>query len=1337
MKSLSVILLVQLFASNSFASSLDNKIRIQKRSSIKMSETTSEDFNEEKQTLLNRKRVVLIQDIKKFIREAKSNDQKAELNLRLGSLYMEEYHYLLAKAQARFEKESIAASKLKNKALQAPSLDTSEAMASLEKARVIYKDLLERFPTHPRKDEMLYFLALLTQDRGNANDAIQFLARLVKETPSSRFVAEALLQLGDHYFEKNNFRQAEEYFDRVLAANNPKTVPYAMYKKAWCAYNNQQYSSAIAQFKAVIELESAENSNYLMRLKNESLRDIALPFVELHKGEEAMTFYLAQGEPFNRSGLESMANLFLEKADYKNSIYFNETLLGLDPTGKKNPDYDLALIEALRLSGNTQKSISRLFSQLPNYMQGSSWYELNSSSPETVKGAAGRFEESARKYALELHAEGQKTKNDALYENAKSLYQKYLEFFANSTHAPTIRFYLAEILYKQEQYVAAADHYYTVFKNPTAGNLRVDSIHYALMALDKEMNARRKKEGLSEISKSNTAKLKENEEASAPTPFNPVEKRFVTVGEDYVSKFPKAKDTADILYQLAYLNYSHFNLPEAYKAFWGIVQSYPGHPTSYSSAGLILDILNRKKEYNKLVAACQKFLATNTLSKSDFRNEVSGVLRHSELKRIQLLEEKGSYKEAALAYVEYTKAYGAQDEALYEKALYNASVNFYKMGAVLPALENQERFLRRFTQSPLKENMLLQVAKTYEGLANFEKAASYFEQFAAQYPNNKQAVQALRLSGLYYWGAKNETKAEYVMKHFIAKYPNESAAVNNDLLELYETQGAKDKLVRYYLESRSRKGVSYAQYLSDTLKIAEIQGGSAGRLSPKTMEEALKISQRFHKELIKTKPGIEQTAKVLFWFATQKESVFNKIKLSLPQRTLELNLKRKLALLKEMENEFSSIAKLGGGDWGLGAIYKTASAYRSLAQDINQAPVPAELTGEQLEQYRTELKRQMVTPFTEKAVNLVGQCLDKAQEFNLLSQWTTKCYSLGSEINSERYPAIKTFFLPSLRVAVMENGKSSKIEQGYLKNYPYPFDSTAMFNPPSNRALSSVPSSLPMLFDGGNGFGGETHLSTPNPFNYALLDNSRKDILNRAMQENKTGKQTTFGFLHYLRMVNPEKALPAVLQAIQSDTNNMALHNLLGLCYLDVGNYTSAKVTWLSMIARGLDSAEVQNNLGVLYLLQGKEKQAIDFFKEAAQKENALEAWTNLGFLSLKYRNGFEAKQFFQKATTLSESDVPSRVGFGVALIQNREFEAAKDSLAETSSTFKEDPFAKLTFSYLLLGMDEVALARQTIENYSRGAMNLDRDSNFRQLIQELRKGSASSSPAGETLPSL
>src|SRR5688572_5424146 len=86
--------------------SVRNRIKIKKKSYIsKTGGDDTENYNLEKFDLLAAKRRNLIQDIKRFIRESRAEDQKAELNLRLGGLYMEDYYGGLAKAQQVHERQ--------------------------------------------------------------------------------------------------------------------------------------------------------------------------------------------------------------------------------------------------------------------------------------------------------------------------------------------------------------------------------------------------------------------------------------------------------------------------------------------------------------------------------------------------------------------------------------------------------------------------------------------------------------------------------------------------------------------------------------------------------------------------------------------------------------------------------------------------------------------------------------------------------------------------------------------------------------------------------------------------------------------------------------------------------------------------------------------------------------------------------------------------------------------------------------------------------------------------------------------------------------------------------
>jgi cellulose synthase operon protein C len=1307
------------------------RIKIRKKTKIERPAAFSEESNEEltleRTDVLGQKRRALIEDIKKFIREARSGSpQAAELQLRLGSLYMEDYYANLSKAQLVYEKDEKAFEEKKTK--KKPVFDRNEALSSLNKAREIYKTLVKVAPKHERRDEMYYFLAISSMDQGKQKEGMGYLEMLVSSAPRSKYVPDALMQLGDFHFDNNEFKKAETFYDQVLARKAKMLVPYALYKKAWCSYNQHQIDASLKYFKNVIALAQEGNSGAI-RLRGETLRDITLPMADKKMVNEAIEYFKSQGAPYYRNGVETLAALYFEQASYPQAITFYEHLLGQNQTDPKNPSYDINVIECLKLSNHEQDALQRLFTRLPLYMKNSTWYELHASTPKVVMEAESGFEELTRKYAFQYHAEGQKTKDASRYEVAKKIYAKYIEFFPATAHTSKVRFYLAEILYKQKQYVPAADQYYAVFEDPKSGNLKNPSIRYALSSLDEQVNADRKKAGMKTLSSKSTAKLeaKEGEELKL-IPYSEAEEKFIKIGSVYLKVFPTAKDAPDVLYTRSYLTYLHHDFQRAYKGFWQVIRSYPKHVAAPVSAHLILDILNREKDYGKLIAAAREFLANPNFSSAHFKNDVADILRKAELKRIQLVENEGKFKEAGDQYVEYTKAYGPQDPALFEKALYNASVNYTKAGMLIVAAEVQEQFLRRFPQSNLRKGMLLQVAKTYESLANFEKSGNYFEAFANQYPSDPQSKNALRLAGVYLGGSGHPEKAETIFRTYVQRYPKDSDTVQKDLIELYENQNAVGKLAQLYLQLRAQRGLGYAEYLEYTLKVAELQSQKTNQLPPKLMEEARMIALKYGKQMRSSPQGIEALAKTMFYVVQSREKIFRRISLAGKQSSLEANLQMKLKILKELDTEYARIASMGSAEWGLASIYRAASSYQHMAEAVLAAPVPGELGPEQIEMYRAELQKQMIKPFQEKAKNMGLSCLEKAQEFNVLSTWTSHCYQLVSTAEPERYPPVRTFYLPAMRLAVAAPTKDAQIEVGNLKKYPYPMFSSALFEA-KRMPASEMAVDIPDLYNEHNADKTEV---LPHALHYHTLTQERASTIKASIEREKPEdlrKGASFAFLNLMRVASPKRASGLILDAIQKDPKNYALHNLLALSHLEAGDFAAARITWLALVAQGIQSAAVWNNLGVLANMEGREDKAIAYFREAAKLPFANDALINLGFTALKYRNGFEAKNYFKKALEDESNDIPAKIGFAVAMLQNRETSKAKDELVDLSENHPKDPYLKLSLGYYLIDVEQEAdVAKKIIDKFI-DEQNLDGDMDFRQISLEAREAASKSDP--------
>ncbi len=1320
MKLIHIIIMLLCFGTSITNSSpLSEKIKIRKKIRLQtMNQLNDENFNAEKIEILSQKRRDLIIDIKRFIREASDKEQKAELNLRLGNLYIEDYYGNLAKAQMKYEKDMKKYKKSNKKGQKKiPTFDSSEAMASLEKARAIYLDLVKKYINHPRRDEMLYFLGLTSLDSGYTIKAMQYLKALVEEFPKSQYSLDALIQLGDYYFDKNNFSKAMGYYESIIKTKEKNLLLYAMYKKAWCEYNLGQVDFSLKHFKWVIENEPKIGTRQV-KVRNEALKDITLPFVDLKLLETSINFFKQFETPIYRDALSTMASLYFERGQYQSAIHLYNTLLSIDSNWQKNPDYDIQIVECLILTGNLYEGVKRLFSTLPSYTPKSTWYELNASNPQIVASAMNLYEETAKKHAFRIHQEAQKTKSHDKYEIAKFLYSKYIEYFPSTNHSSKVRFFLAEILYKQEKFMEAAHHYYLVYKDNSAGELRLDGIRYALNSLDRQLNLERKKLGLDAINNKLTKKLKESENSVLEKiPYSKVEESFIQVATQYIKEFSKEKDIPDVIYEKSYIHYIHHEFEDAFSGFWTITNKFSRHETAESSAHLILDILNRQKNYPKLISACKIFL--KTFNNHAFRTEVADILRHAELKRIQILEEKNLYEEAADNYVEYTKIYGPEDMALYEKALYNAAVNYGKANKPVNAVEVQEKFLRRFPKSPLIENMLLHVAKTHESLANYEKAAKYYDDFATQYPFSKQAPNALRFAGLYYWGTGSKEKAESIMKKFIVKYPEQKSDVEKDLLALYESEDDIAKQLDFYEKARFKKGISYSDYLVFLTKIIELETKKRSTPPFSLMEEALDIVNKYKKSITSSQ-GIEAMAKVLYYYASKREEIFRNIQLVLPQKRLEANLKKKLELAKDVEENYKKILSLGNLEWGLASLYSIAASYRHLAQSILAAPVPNELTGEQLEIYRKELDKEMITPFNEKALEFAEQCLDKGQELKSLNIWTSKCYSLASQLRASRYPIVRTYYLLPLKVALLIK-KDDELPSGRLKKHQYPFYSPNLFG--SSEMIFKAEITLPNLY-GNENTNEDPSGITPQEINYGLLKNERKNTIRSMYEAEKPTNENeiTLSYLNLLRLMSGEKAIELIKKTIQKHYKNYSLHNLLALSYLDVGNYNYAKIIWLSLLAQGINDSAILNNLGVLSYLENNEQAAISYFNEATKTQKLPEAFSNLGFIALKYRNGTEAKKYFTRAFELGEDSSGEKTGLAVAYIQGREWKQAKELIYKLIRNYKTDPYTRITAAYYLLDFErKPSLSRQLLREYM-DIKSAENDPIFRSAYQETRK---------------
>lgn len=97
----------------------------------------------------------------------------------------------------------------------------------------IYKVILNHYKNYPRRDEVLFVFAYSLMETGEKQEGVERYHQLIKGY-SSRYVSDAYLALGEHFFDTGDFLTAMKAYRRASKYKDSKAYFLAMYKLAWC-----------------------------------------------------------------------------------------------------------------------------------------------------------------------------------------------------------------------------------------------------------------------------------------------------------------------------------------------------------------------------------------------------------------------------------------------------------------------------------------------------------------------------------------------------------------------------------------------------------------------------------------------------------------------------------------------------------------------------------------------------------------------------------------------------------------------------------------------------------------------------------------------------------------------------------------------------------------------------------------------------------------------------------------------------------------------------------------------------------------------------------------------
>lgn len=718
--------------------------------------------------MANQKREEAIAQLKQLLpRFDEKSPEKPDLYFQLAEYHWEQFRYLYGKEERDFETRLAEwQGQPEGKRGPEPKRDHREAEKVRSETLRLYELILKQYPKYPRGDEVLFALAFNLQETGKADTAVKHYEELLSRFPSSRFVPDSLVQLGDYWFDHNNLAKAQSYFDRAYRRDVPKIRSYALYKLAWCDYNDGRIEDALKKLQQVIDF-AEKHGDQMVDLRNEALRDCVTAFVQLGRPDDAIQYFRQKAPPERQTKLiVRLAQALYDAGQHESAIKTYKVLLAADPTRPDAPEFQQAIVrgyEGLRQRSQVRAEVQKLADL---YRPGSPWWKANEKDKSVLRNAFSVAEESLRVLVTDYHQEAQKTQQVETYRLARDIYKKYVDAFGSnnddayvSDYAFNLRYYYAEILWALEDWKAAAREYDAVVqakipdrseaKEIANAEYRKMAAYNAILAYDKLLRIDRgelAESHLKEGQKVSEKKAKGGVEsaktvaksASAdnkPKPLTENERGMVAACDAFSQVSAGHKEEIDIRYQAAVIFYDKNHADEAMKRFAEIIERWPGEKRAQQAADSTLYMLESTGQWQKLSQTAHKFMENKALLKQDpeFSKRLLSVAEGSRYKWIdeELYKKNKDSVKAAEQLLKLVDDYPHGKVA--DRALTYAMVMLDEAKKVPRALSVGERMLKDYPNSPFELKVRRNMARLYERSGDYLKAAQMYDAAVASY----------------------------------------------------------------------------------------------------------------------------------------------------------------------------------------------------------------------------------------------------------------------------------------------------------------------------------------------------------------------------------------------------------------------------------------------------------------------------------------------------------------------------------------------------------------------------------------------------------------------------
>ncbi len=866
-----------------------------------------------------------ISETRQTIAQSRGATYLPELYVRLAELLSEEarYHYQLA-----YEREQRA-----SRVMHVPQVRLLK-----EEAIEIYETGLSRFPDSELAPRMLFNVGHEHRELGNFEEMIASLERLTESYAESPLRADALLVLGDYYFDQQDLEKAKGYYEQIVRGPVAPATGLGHYKLAWVWVNLAECDKALRHFEDAIDRsnewediriaiarsragedtedselsqvdtsdlpQSAEAVQQDIDVRRESLVDLAYCYAREKKTDEAVEYF--GDRAYNRdtyvAALSKLLSRYRNLDNHDGVILVGRELLSLGPADQDRIDDARALFAAIDKKARYEQvdeDVAAIASALTRY------YSRAEVDPKGRGELTKEFELYLRDMLTSAQEEIKGKSGDTAERRALRVargYQVYVDTFPAADARADMLLNMADVL------TQAGDPLEAGLKALEASELlekdrRREALYDAIVHFQESLDV--------------VGGRRQFERVTARASLRRAAAQLLAFDLD-------ADKERRVKYAVAQSYYDEGSYAAAIDRLSALAYEYPGTSEADAAIQLVLDSYNTINDYDGLIYASRRFLADDSPASDAQRKRTATVLAAAEQRKLDEVSlsaagEDGGDLTELIKFAERHKG-----RELGERALLNAFVAARAVGNTGQMYELADELKKNYAKSEQLPGVFSTLAQTATARFEYDRAVEFLRSAATANPDQRVGLLIAAGELLEQLGESKEAVELYHDAVKSSEGPARTESLRNlaALLERMGEEKALRKAVKPYLDDAD----------PETLVRYGIVAVAAGDVEEGEMELGRALSNE-------TGDSIETIARANYGNA---EVLLATLKMYPTPDSVDL-IEELIAIIEVTQQSYLKAARSGHPEYAAASLARLAFALEFSAEKLAGVRVPADL----------------------------------------------------------------------------------------------------------------------------------------------------------------------------------------------------------------------------------------------------------------------------------------------------------------------------------------------------------------------------------------------------------